>query len=96
MTYNVQEGQSLIDLAVQLYGDPQLVFKLAIDNGLTLDSVLDGSMAIQYDETLTQLSPSAAYLTQIGFAVNTYTPFTAIPPDLLEHSWQEHQAAEHN
>ncbi len=40
MKVEVKQGQSLMDVAVQVYGDVQAVYKLAEDNGLEITAQL--------------------------------------------------------
>jgi hypothetical protein len=93
-TYQVYEYQTLTDLAVQLYGDAQLVVKLCLDNNLTLDDELTGAFTLVYDETLTALSDPASYLNVTDQFVATYSQDDN--GGMLEHSSQEHTQEEHN
>ena len=91
--YNVNEGQSLIDIACEIYGDAEMVVKLAQDNDLSLTNDLNGNMLLAYDETITAGIDTSTY-----FRLNSLNVITTDlePYDLIEHSIEEHTAQEHN
>jgi len=50
-TYVTYEGQNIIDLALQLYGDPLAFFALLDDNPhLSLEGIIPAGTEITYDE----------------------------------------------
>ena len=91
--YNVNEGQSLIDIACELYGNAEMVVKLAQDNSLSLTDDLTGTMLLSYDDTITAGVDTSTY-----FRLNEMNVLTTDldPYDLIEHSIQEHTIQEHN
>ena len=53
MTYTVKQGQNLLDIAIQMYGDVSKVFDLAKDNGLDIGTNLTAGTELIIDETKT-------------------------------------------
>ncbi|MFR9622361.1 MAG: LysM domain-containing protein [Rikenellaceae bacterium] len=51
MEYTVERGQSLTDIAIQVYGSTQMLFRLASDNGLRVDSDVVAGAVLQYDDS---------------------------------------------
>lgn len=50
-TYATYEGQNIVDLALQLYGDPLMFFTLLDDNPhLSLEEIIPAGTEIMYDE----------------------------------------------
>ena len=51
-TYTTYEGQNIVDLALQLYGDPLMFFTLLDDNPhLSLEESIPAGTEITYDES---------------------------------------------
>lgn len=50
--YTVTRLQTLYDVAIQVYGSTQYLFKLATDNGLQIDSNILVGDVLQYDTTV--------------------------------------------
>ncbi len=51
MTYTVKQGQNLLDIAIQIYGDVSKVFDLARANGLDIGTSLVAGIEIEIDES---------------------------------------------
>jgi len=50
-TYTTYEGQNVVDLALQLYGDPLMFFTLLDDNShLSLEEAIPAGTEVIYDE----------------------------------------------
>lgn len=54
-TFKVNKAQNLLDICLQVYGTTQQLFKLAKDNGLSIDSDINIGDSIIYDESLGNL-----------------------------------------
>ena len=50
-SFTVEKKQNLIDICLQVYGTTQLLFKLAKDNNLQIDSDINAGDVLEYDET---------------------------------------------
>lgn len=50
MEYKVKQGQTLQDVALQVYGTSQLVYKLAKENGLRVDDDITTGQILHYEE----------------------------------------------
>lgn len=85
--YNVRENQSLIDVAMQVYGTTDYLVKLCQNNALTLDSDLVSNQAIIYDAALSQQSTLPNYLKLNSLFIATgQVEILGETPTLLEHS----------
>ena len=51
-TYKISKKQSLLDACIQVYGTAHLLYTLAKDNGLSIDSVVEIGDELTYDEDL--------------------------------------------
>lgn len=51
-TITVSRKQNIVDVCLQVYGTTQLLFQLAKDNGLSIDSDISTGQTLVYDETL--------------------------------------------
>lgn len=70
--YKVRDGQSICDLAIQLYGTVMGIAKILQDNTSvlsSLDTELESGMIIRYDPTINNITTRIA---QQGQIVNTY------------------------
>lgn len=77
--YKVYENQNLLDIAIQLYGNAQCAFALALANGLTITDDLVAGQLLQLPENLSfQNIAIANYYSQ-----NAIKPATAEPLMIL-------------
>jgi hypothetical protein len=53
--FTIEKPSTVRDLAIKLYGSWQHVFKLANENGLTIDTIPAKGTVISYDETFGDL-----------------------------------------
>jgi hypothetical protein len=56
-TYTVLNGQSVYDVTLLLYGNPEAVVKLCDDNNIGIDSVLSGGDTLIWDTTYQFITP---------------------------------------
>ncbi len=47
----MERGQTLTDVALQVYGSTQMLYTLAKDNGLSVDSDILAGAVLQYDDS---------------------------------------------
>lgn len=66
----VSEGQSLADVAVQVYGELAAVFGLADDNGLLITDRLAAGQVLIIDPARVQNAQVTAYLSARAVVVN--------------------------
>jgi hypothetical protein len=98
--YVVKENQTLLDIALQVYGSCDYVVKLCVDNQLSLNDDLRGGTVVLYDVELFKLSPisnklllNELYLNTGGELLESTEPAVE---QMLEHSEAEHTITEHN
>lgn len=99
LTYTTKQNQTLLDIAVQLYGGVEHVVKLVLDNELDINEDLVGGTQLLYDEDLFNLSDVSDQfqLNQVFIATSgLYADSTQLEPNLLEYSEEEHTEEEHN
>lgn len=99
-TYTIKEGQTLLDVALQVYGSVDYLVKLCYDNTIELNEDLAGGTKLLYDVELFNLSPisnklqlNSVFIATAGALIANTQPLL-IP--LLEHSTEEHTPTEHN
>ena len=93
-TYTIHQGQSLIDIALELYGAAEMVVQLAVDNGLSLDADLAGTQILSYDDAITATVDTATYFRLNNLHV--VTTGTGDESSLYEHNASEYGGAEHS
>lgn len=100
MLYTIKEGQTLMDVALQLYGTVDYLVKLCVDNNVGLNDDLTGGTELAYDVDLFSLSPISnklqlnnVFIATAGELLVNIRPLLA---SLLEHSPSEYSAPEHN
>jgi hypothetical protein len=98
--YTIIEGQTILDIALQLYGSVDYAVKLVVDNGLDINQDLVGNDIIQYDADLfsqsdlsNQLQLNNLFLATASELLENTQPAL---PEMLEHSPEEHTNQEHN
>lgn len=67
----ITEGQTLIDLAVRIYGSAESVFDLAFQNGLSVSDTLKAGTQISYDPKMISNKTMVDYMRK-----NTLEPAT--------------------
>lgn len=77
MKVTVQQGQSMLDIAMQVYGSVDAVFTLAQDNGKSVTDVLQVGEELEYSSDKILDARVATY-----FANNAISPCTAYPGEL--------------
>lgn len=93
-TYKIKEGQTLIDVALQLYGHAEMIVKVCQDNSLGLHTPLLGGQNITYDETLAVDDDNVNYYRLNVMDVLTADETTNQGP--YEHNAADHNLTEHN
>lgn len=73
--YTVLSNQSLLDISVMLYGEPQFCFELALKNGLSLDADLLPGQVLQYDAIPNENERILQYLNRTNTVLASSTPF---------------------
>lgn len=73
MIVTAVNGQSLFDLAIQLYGSVKYVFELAMANGLSITQELEPGQLLEVPELETENNGIKDY-----YAANGIKPATAI------------------
>lgn len=72
----VQDGQSLVDIALQVYGSAEGTFILARNNGLAISDPVEPGQILTYDEQKTADRKVVAYYAEHGIS-----PATTISED---------------
>lgn len=73
MKVTVLQGQSLLDIATQVYGSVEGVYSLAMDNGISVtDDIAPGSL-LEYDNTNIVNKSIVSYLESNGIHPATST-----------------------
>jgi hypothetical protein len=85
-TYKAKEYQSLLDVALQVYGSTGQMVKLCIENGLTLDDTLTAGQELTYGGAITTLSPLPDYLRLNNVFIATAQELLLGTNEPLEHS----------
>jgi len=70
-TYTVQSGQTLIDLALELYGAAEAVVELAALNDLNIDEALSAGQTVVYDPADVVDRKVVSFFAQRGIIVNS-------------------------
>ena len=70
-TYTVRYGQSLIDIAIQVYGTVEAMFDLCLDNDLEFDSNVSTGQLLVIRDTLPDTADAdmVSYFTAKGIVV---------------------------
>lgn len=54
--FTTQEGQSVFDIALQVYGDESKALKIAIDNNLDFNTNITGGIDVYFDDQINVLT----------------------------------------
>lgn len=100
MNYTVKEGQTLLDITLQVYGSIDYLVKLCLENNIDINSNLEGGTILVIDDNLFALSPISNQLNLSNIFINTggellenTQPALAV---MLEHNEEEYTNKEHN
>lgn len=67
----VNDGQNMLDIALQHYGATESVVQLCLDNNLVLGQKLEAGQSLSIDEAKVQNQDVVDYFQNIGRVVNT-------------------------
>ena len=70
-TIKVNQGQNLLDIALQEYGSTEALVDLVFDNNLEIDSVLAGGDELLIDDSKVINADVVRYFIDQGIKVNT-------------------------
>lgn len=99
-THRVDDGQSLVDIALQRYGGVEGVFRLLEDNKVTLDESLAANDALLVDEEYAVVATVQNYYQQRRRRIATeYIPLAEgggpTSPVTLEYNESEYEPTEY-
>lgn len=100
MKHKIDDGQSIVDIALQRYGGVAGVFQVLTDNDIQLDEALTANDTIVLQEDYAANAPIQQYYRQRSQAIATgYRPSvggTVILPTTIEYDENEYNETEYN
>ena len=100
MIYTIRENQSILDIALQLYGDVSYMVKLCVDNDLDINDELVTGSNLLIDDIISNEAtlPTTYKLRDLIVTTDGSVEYDTVAANanMLEHSPEEYTENEHN